>query len=496
MADPKLAFALKATNEATPTLNKVAGDLDRVGDKADGAGGKMGKLGGLMGGALKAGMLAGGAAIAGAGFAVLKFGGEFDAAFDKIRVGTGATGEALDSLEADFKSVLTSIPTNTEDASTAIADLNTRLGLTGEPLRDMSKQILELSRITDTDLGTNVEKVTRLFGDWGDRDGESVRGPRQRLQGLPGDRPQRRQAVLPDGQLRRPPSVPQLLDGGVRRAPGEVGEGRRQYRAGDGIPQDRDCGVREGRDRRPRRSRADDREDPGARTRRRGDRPRDEDLRRPRRRRYGRGDPRGQVRNRRARRHDRFLRGDDHRRQRGDDVLRRTVDDYEEQHPRRSSAGPDEAIRPPRDWDELAPDDRSPGPEGVLRGSQERRRDRPRHGRRPGRDRQGRLRYSAGPRRGRDPGPEDAGSVPGRGRGSAPGRSRRGARLGRPRRYRGDRAAGARDAETGLGGHRARRHRAGRSLQRARRAGPREDRGLPARAQGDHRRPCARDPCS
>lgn len=113
------------------------------------------------------GFAAVGTAAIGAGAALLKIGSDFDDAVDKIRVGTGATGEALAGLERDFKAVFTAIPTDMESASTAVADLNTRLGLTGEPLQQLSKQFIELSRITGTDLSSNIATVTRAFGDWG-----------------------------------------------------------------------------------------------------------------------------------------------------------------------------------------------------------------------------------------------------------------------------------------------------------------------------------------
>ncbi|MCC6238104.1 MAG: hypothetical protein IT299_11110 [Dehalococcoidia bacterium] len=106
-----------------------------------------------------------GLAIAG-GFAALQLGETFDAAFDTIRRGTGATGEALQGLQADFKAVLKDVPTDAGLASTAIADLNTRLGLTGRPLQDLAKQELNFARITGTDVAQNITDSTRLFGDW------------------------------------------------------------------------------------------------------------------------------------------------------------------------------------------------------------------------------------------------------------------------------------------------------------------------------------------
>ena len=59
------------------------------------------------------------------------------------------------------------MPTDFGTAADAITQINQRLGLTGEPLQALSKQFLELSRITGTDLDTNIEAVTRTFGDWG-----------------------------------------------------------------------------------------------------------------------------------------------------------------------------------------------------------------------------------------------------------------------------------------------------------------------------------------
>lgn len=90
----------------------------------------------------------------------------------KIRVGTGATGKDLKALQGDFKAVVSDVPTDFGSASTAIADLNTRLGLSGKPLRRLSKQMLDLSRLTETDVGENVESVTRLFGDWSVKTGQ------------------------------------------------------------------------------------------------------------------------------------------------------------------------------------------------------------------------------------------------------------------------------------------------------------------------------------
>lgn len=124
-------------------------------------GGKFGKFGKIAG----AGFVAGFAA-AGVGKALFDLGEDFDKAYDKIRIGTGATGRALDRLKSDFRDVAGNTPADMNAVSTTIADLNTRLGLTDQPLRTLSMQMLDLSRITKTEVGENIESTTRLFGDW------------------------------------------------------------------------------------------------------------------------------------------------------------------------------------------------------------------------------------------------------------------------------------------------------------------------------------------
>jgi len=122
--------------------------------------GKVGKLAVL-------GVATVGAASVAAAAGLFKVGESFDTEFDKIRVGTGATGDALVGLQDSFKNVLSTVPASFGDAGSAIADLNTRLGLTGKPLEDLAGQFINLSRITGTDVAANVDNLTRTFGDWG-----------------------------------------------------------------------------------------------------------------------------------------------------------------------------------------------------------------------------------------------------------------------------------------------------------------------------------------
>lgn len=137
---------------------------------AKGASGPAAAAGTASGAAFGKAMLAGIAVVAGGAALATKalygIGQTFDTMTDTIRVGTGATGDALDGLVDTAKRVGKNVPATFEDVGVAVADLNTRLGLTGKPLEERAAQFLELSRITGTDVASNIASMTRVFGDW------------------------------------------------------------------------------------------------------------------------------------------------------------------------------------------------------------------------------------------------------------------------------------------------------------------------------------------
>lgn len=129
-------------------------------------------IGGLNLKALAVGAAVGGIAVA-TGKAVIEagkylkdLGAQFDNANDAIRIGTGATGEALDSLMADFDAVYSSVPTNMDDAAKAVADFNTRLDLTGPALQGISQQALQVSDMLGEDLNTVIEESSQALKQW------------------------------------------------------------------------------------------------------------------------------------------------------------------------------------------------------------------------------------------------------------------------------------------------------------------------------------------
>lgn len=157
MAEEEVALrvALKDRLETSRGLSAVKQDIHGVGDATDSTGRRTSRMGALSKkAALGVGALA--VAAAGAGKALYGVGATFDDVSDTIRVGTGATGKQLGALEASAKRIGRSVPAAFSDIGPVVADVNTRLGLTGPALEKVSKQILEAGRITGTAIDINA----------------------------------------------------------------------------------------------------------------------------------------------------------------------------------------------------------------------------------------------------------------------------------------------------------------------------------------------------
>ena len=122
-----------------------------------GGGAEADKAGKSLGSRLGKGLIVGTAAIGGGlaavGAGLYKVGEVFDDVTDTIRTGTGATGKSLDGLVDIAKRVGTQVPAEFGDIGTAVADINTRMGLTGPTLEKVASQYLEAGRI----LGESVD---------------------------------------------------------------------------------------------------------------------------------------------------------------------------------------------------------------------------------------------------------------------------------------------------------------------------------------------------
>lgn len=163
-----------AAEKATADLEKAQGELEtatadassgiaeqtRAMEEAEDRSKKFSKA--LDGAALAIGGMA-----LGATGALVKLGTDFDEAFRTIRTGTGATGEAFEGLKDSALSVMDTVPAmdgGMSQISETLADLNTRLGLTDEPLETMTGQMVALSNMgVDADINA-VSQAMNGFG--------------------------------------------------------------------------------------------------------------------------------------------------------------------------------------------------------------------------------------------------------------------------------------------------------------------------------------------
>lgn len=92
---------------------------------------------------------------------------DWSSGMNAIISGTGAAGDELDGLLGSMKTVAGQVPQDMGTVGAAIADVNTRLGLTGTELESTTKKFLDLSRVTGGDVQSQIASVSRVFGDWG-----------------------------------------------------------------------------------------------------------------------------------------------------------------------------------------------------------------------------------------------------------------------------------------------------------------------------------------
>lgn len=162
--DPTSLDALQREIQATEqSLKSLEDQAKQSGESVKSIGDRAGESCTKMGTA----MMPVTAAIAGIGTAASAAWNELDGAYDAIAAGTGATGDALENLQQSFRNVYGNFPTDSEEAATAIADLNTRFGFTGEQLEGCTEQFLKFAQVNGTDVSSAIALVSRAMGDAG-----------------------------------------------------------------------------------------------------------------------------------------------------------------------------------------------------------------------------------------------------------------------------------------------------------------------------------------
>jgi len=105
--------------------------------------------------------------LAGIGTAAAKASIDVEKALATIARGTGAQGEDLKALENTWKKMAGTVTQSFEESAKVLADYNTRLGLTGDALADVSKKALDAARMMGEDVSSVVAQSAKAMQDWG-----------------------------------------------------------------------------------------------------------------------------------------------------------------------------------------------------------------------------------------------------------------------------------------------------------------------------------------
>lgn len=91
----------------------------------------------------------------------------FDEGRDNLIKATGAIGEAADELTAAYSKTAKSVRGDLSDIGSAVGEVNTRFGFTGDKLSAVTEDFIKFADITGTDATEAVRLVSRAMGDAG-----------------------------------------------------------------------------------------------------------------------------------------------------------------------------------------------------------------------------------------------------------------------------------------------------------------------------------------
>ncbi len=92
---------------------------------------------------------------------------QFEQAGFQIQKMTGATGDALASLEAGMKTLYLNSAQSAENIASALSMISVKTGATGTALEAVTTEALRFAKVTGTDVKNSVDVTQKLFSQWG-----------------------------------------------------------------------------------------------------------------------------------------------------------------------------------------------------------------------------------------------------------------------------------------------------------------------------------------
>ena len=152
---------LKKAEKAAQNFGSVFGQqLQAVGAELQAVGGKITEVGESMTKSITGPVVA-------AGTASLAAWNKVDDGMDIIIKKTGATGEQLEDMKNMAKDIGSSMPVSFDKIGSAIGEVSTRFGVTGDELQALSEQFLMFSEINDVDVSSSVDRVQKAMAAYG-----------------------------------------------------------------------------------------------------------------------------------------------------------------------------------------------------------------------------------------------------------------------------------------------------------------------------------------
>lgn len=118
--------------------------------------------------------------ILGIGAGALKSFDNVDKGYDIMTEKTGATGEQAKELQDILGQIATDVPSDFETIGSAIGEVNTRFGVTGDELQSLSTQFIKFADLNNTDVSQSVDTVQKALSAYG-LDAEHASGFLDRL---------------------------------------------------------------------------------------------------------------------------------------------------------------------------------------------------------------------------------------------------------------------------------------------------------------------------
>lgn len=156
--------AAKSVGGVSSTLVNAGEKLDATGSKLSSTGDKISSVGGKIS--------AISVPVAAAGAACVKAFTDVEEGANNVKIATGSVGDDAKELVGVYEQVAGSVSGSFGDIGAAVGEVNTRLGLNGDELRDASEQAMKFAKVNGVDSVSAIQSVTKMMNNAGIEAGE------------------------------------------------------------------------------------------------------------------------------------------------------------------------------------------------------------------------------------------------------------------------------------------------------------------------------------